>query len=58
MQGTMYYTNNKVNVRNDIVTYTGFERRWMPFKDQTVKFTGVVNDQGAYQTGVSYRIDF
>jgi hypothetical protein len=58
MQGTMHYTNNKVNVRNDIVTYTGFERRWMPFKDQTVKFTGVVNDQGAYQTGVSYRIDF
>jgi hypothetical protein len=56
--GTMHYTNNRVNVRNDIVTYAGFERRWMPFRDQTVKFSGVVNDQGAYQTGVSYRIDF
>ena len=55
--GTMHYTEHKFNIRNQPVTFAGMERRWQQ-RQHSVKFSGVVNDQGTYQTRLSYSYDF
>lgn len=51
--GTMHYTEHKFNIRNQPVAFAGMERRWQQ-RQHSVKFSGVVNDQGTYQTRLSY----
>ena len=55
--GTMHYTEHKFNIRNQPVAFAGMERRWQQ-RQHSVKFSGVINDQGTYQTRLSYSYDF
>jgi hypothetical protein len=55
--GTMHYTEHKFNIRNQPVAFAGMERRWQQ-RQHSVKFSGVINDQGTYHTRVSYSYDF
>ena len=51
--GTMHYTDKRIHIRNQPVTFAGMERRWQQ-RQHSVKLSGVVNDQGTYQTRFSY----
>jgi hypothetical protein len=55
--GVMHYTEHKFNIRNQPVAFAGMERRWQQ-RQHSVKFSGVVNDQGTYQTRLAYSYDF
>jgi hypothetical protein len=55
--GVMHYTEHKFNIRNQPVAFVGMERRWQQ-RQHSVKFSGVANDQGTYQTRLAYSYDF
>ncbi len=55
--GSMHYTNKTVEIRNQAVGFMGLERRWEN-KTYVWKLSGVINDQGQYQTRFTYGMKF
>jgi len=55
--GTMRYTNTRIQIRNQPIGFAGMERRWQE-KVHTWKLGGVVNMRSQYQIKLSYQYDF
>jgi hypothetical protein len=57
-QGTMYYTEKNVSIRNQPVAFAGAEYRFKISRQQNMKMTGVANNIGNYQLQLIYSLGF
>jgi hypothetical protein len=55
--GTMHYTDTRVNIRNQAVSFVGLERRWLQ-KTHTWKLSAVATDSGQVFSKLTYEAKF
>lgn len=55
--GKMHYSDYRVNIRTEPVSFMGFERRWNTTK-HSYRMSGVMNDRAQFQTKFHYGFNF